>query len=1640
MATTVNNVTVSNNILSGSSAQLVVTRDMVRNFGAPEDFVELHISDPSGKVIYSFVPFKGYQIPGNFQASTAYTIKELLFDPTADLQNAGIGYGDYRLTYNVFRPKIVKDSNPNLFIKEISGDRTEIRLSTNNISTSEIQSNTNEFIRDIQGLPYFKEFYLNFGRNQLIPAINVALDLGSSNIIIAQNQDNIVGTSALAGPPTVLIKLLSPLPLQYTTNTLVSVVDAISNPQIYEVKSEPDPIKVTYPSLRGPNFDLDLDNLRVGPTPYYNFTDVTTFQGTFAPQLQQLLGQLSASNFAINVDYTDYENFAHFSSAARRLEGFRYKLINIEATSSLSASVVLSSSPSAQLDAANYQKSINKIIQSFDGWEQYLYYETGSSAWPKYTSTKPYMNYSVTASQGITWYNGNHASASLYDENNQNYLLYALPGYIAENDNNELAFQFVASIGQMFDDIWIHIKAITDLYQTKNALDQGISKDLVYFALQSLGIDTYTDQDGNNQFQYLYGVDANGNYLPQTSSYQTLVSASNYQLSGQDQQKGIYKRLYHNLPLLLKSKGTTRFNQYLNTIFGIPSTIIGSLEYGGVDKVTSSFEYEFDRFTYALQTSGSNAVSIPWTYVSQSKTRTTYSDIVPDGIELRFKASPSYTTTQSLFYSGSNLSLSVLYANTGSNNSIYSGTVGNFGYLQFKLGTTVITSSTIPIFTTGSDNDTSWYNVLVQRRTPNLRIGQTSTSQTYDVYVKNNIYGELGHVASASLTTATAATNSLWYTQGAITFGGGTYPFSGSIQEVRLWSNYVSESVFDSHVLNPESIEGNTYSSSFSDLVARWPLGNNLYTYNHNLTSSVASVAPDQKIQSFTASFSGFPNRNNYTSFTETYYADVANSGYANPVTDKVRIVSGSTYGTQLMPNKSIVVPDLIPITKDIHLLDASLSPQDEIDRAIIAAFGSSYNLDDIIGNPATGSYYELQPLQNEFFKKFVNKYNYKDYIRLIEFFHNSLFRTLKDFTPARTNLATGVVVKPHLLERSVIYRNEPTFTSFDITASINTAFISASNGGNYSQSVYPITYKGNLGDVNMTSDVRDFFTGVLPSSSINYREIFVSRSYNPYNRFDPNNTSSFSSSVWNYSYNPLVNNVSTASYISKMRQKITWINSGSKLVEVLEPCSVQDFTYDYIRHARPRYFGSTITSTDFNFYNQNDYSFGLNRPLGKTAAINDNSVYWGYFSEAVCTGSQIIGAPERTNLYLKYLLDESGSLSELFQRNYGTITDSQHYDLYRVQSIFKPQETLNVSLFDNQSPSHQKSLDGNHTIFASGVKYYPTLWRVDNSTSGSSASIYSIPTGYTTQGYLNPSNWKISNRRYRSWIEWGGVINSIEADVEYYPNNAPPAGYLPFDVTAQVYLDLGVNSTLGLFRGGHVILDVLIPSRKPDGSPNYSGHFRHDSGNQHTGTSVLNLKPTNGIDPGVEYTKTDTSPQLTVQSTDKSIVSCSAAMSELYQYGFSFSGSVISPDKTVGSVQTLYNSFCPLDYNFKIEVGDLIRFTNEKASGQATTRFRPENEYTIIEAYNTGSIIAFKLDREVQNSMTSSTAYKIDRYVFSRKITDETNVVILHEKKPGQTSAGIAKNVDLRTDIDENIGNMVSDLKSKIFSTVLKQ
>jgi hypothetical protein len=1629
MASTVTKLNSNNNILSNSAGSLVGSINQIRSFGLEGDYIEMNVFNPAGVSLYSISNFKDYSIPGDYQADPTGTYtQKLIFDPAKDLEKLGVNVGEYIVNYDILRPKIVNSSERLFFIKEISSDRTEIRLSSNNVSNDVIIDGTLTFIDEFQNLNYFKEFYINLGKGTFLPAINIALDENTN-------------------PVSILIKLLNPLPLNVATLSAVSVVDKISNTQVFSVEKTPETIKVVYPTLRGPNFDIELDNVRVKPTEYNNLSSLTTAKSSINSNVQSLLGLISSSQFQINTDYTEFSNFIHYSSAQQRLDGFKYKLGLIETYTSASSSAAALSTSTAIADAKKYQYQINGIIQKFDGYENFLYYESSSYSWPKTNSTKPYINATITSAAGVTFYNGQSSLASLYDNTNQDYLVYSLPSYIYEQySNDDNLFKFINAIGTMFDEIWLYTKAITDLYKAKNKLTDGISKDLVYYALQSMGINAYTDEDGNDVLQYLYGVNPDGTYLPNTNAYQTLVSASNYQIPGQDQQKGIYKRLYHNLPLLLKSKGTTRFIQYLNTIFGVPSTIMSYLEYGGVDKTESTSEYEYDRFTYALHLTGSNTINIPWNYLSQSLVRTGYDDIAPNGIEFRFKA---YTTssnillstypTQSLFYNGSNYNLRLLYTDTGSANSLYSGSVGNFGYLQFTLGSTSITTPTVPIFATGSDNETNWYSVLVQRHFPDRRIGDVGTSQTYNVYIKNNIWGEIGHVASASLTTSTQ--NSSWYTNGTtLTFGGGSYPFTGSMQEIRIWSNRISESAFNSHVLNPESYEGDYTSSAYNDLAVRFTLGNNLYTYNHSVITSLNSTSPDQNIQEFTASLSNFTNEVNYKSFVETHYADTPNSGYANPVTDKVRIVNNSIYGTQLLPNKSIELQPILPTSKDIHLLDAGLSPQDEINKDIIAQLGSTYAIDDFIGDPTGEGYNRLDTLREDYFKKYINEFNYKDFINLISYFHNSLFKTLKDFTPARTNVATGIVIKPHLLERPNVKMPAPSTSRHNNqSGSIDTLFITASSGGNYNQSLYNQTINGKLGKVTTISDARDFFTGELPSSSIFIHDDFDIANYNPFAvGYNSELTSSFSESIWNVNFNPLLNNVEK-NQISNAKRLLTTLDNGNKVTESIQ---YQDFTDSYARHARPRYKGSTTTSALYNVFSNGDTTFG------KTAVINKNTRQFAFFSEIIASGSDLLSMPERSNVYIKYLIDETGSLTELTRRNYDILTEDQKYNLYQVQNIFKGEETINIGLFDNQNPSRQQFLDGNKHIFAGGFKFHPVLWsRV----------------GANSSNVIQPLTYNLVKPKLNTVTRVGGggtlyLTSSFEITVT--PRYSGTTGTYFLDSLIKYIGGGNVNDNINV--GG------LVRFNQGGSSYNYHAFTVPMSRGQNQVTNEWNT--TRNTVPTI-LSKDIPTVQLQIggststggTSTVNTFISSSIDESPIFKVHISQSNTLIAssmmslyyPEVVSGSYTSEGFYFNGIDggtpvyneanYIFDIQPGDIIRLYSTGSSARGFSTLEEYEITSIILPPTLNSSMSFTLNRNINLATVASYAGSaphltgsIDKYIISRKIPDETNIVIDYQKQPGQTSAGIVKNINLAGDIDAKLANIVSELKSKIFSTVL--
>jgi hypothetical protein len=109
-------------------------------------------------------------------------------------------------------------------------------------------------------------------------------------------------------------------------------------------------------------------------------------------------------------------------------------------------------------------------------------------------------------------------------------------------------------------------------------------------------------------------------------------------------------------------------------------------------------------------------------------------------------------------------------------------------------------------------------------------------------------------------------------------------------------------------------------------------------------------------------------------------------------------------------------------------------------------------------------SYPELDILRNYYFEKYNSNYNIWDYIRIIKYFDNSLFKMVQDWVPARTSLASGIVIKQTTLER-----NKYPVPQLDINESIIT--------GSGIQ-MYQITGSSGGTMPNLFGETSSFYTG----------------------------------------------------------------------------------------------------------------------------------------------------------------------------------------------------------------------------------------------------------------------------------------------------------------------------------------------------------------------------------------------------------------------------------------------------------------------------------------------------------------------------------------------------------------------------------
>jgi hypothetical protein len=501
-------------------------------------------------------------------------------DPEKILINKGFTNGEYNIVFKFLQNELSSSSDTRPYlIKEISADRTELRLVSNFINNDDLIKLVTEF-RSRPNFGYFQDFYLNFGSNNLVIANNLLIDNSKEKYDL-------------------LINLYEPLPQQFKLREPLWIVTQPADPLAFNIKFQPKVVvpKIFTPTLKSANFNIPIKDRTNNSTKYLNYDQLIT-ANTITPY-QQLLSYLEDKSIDIGVDYTKFENFVHFSSAKTRIENFIYK-INLINLYKREVSTIELSSTKNDITKSNIliiEDKISDIIKNFDGYEYFLYFTSGSSyAYPKSstTSTPPYTLLGTGSVTVKAWLTSSLNEASIYDANNKDYLYYTIPEYLKDDPQNDPYKVFIDMIGQHYDNIWVYYKDISNRYNGDNRLGYGISKDLVADAIRSFGLKIYQNNASSDDlFNAFIGYNPNNtarkvtpSSLPPGADKEVIttyefVSQESLHTPLDDVSKEMYKRIYHNLPYLLKSKGTVAGLQNIISMFGITSSILTIKEFGG---------------------------------------------------------------------------------------------------------------------------------------------------------------------------------------------------------------------------------------------------------------------------------------------------------------------------------------------------------------------------------------------------------------------------------------------------------------------------------------------------------------------------------------------------------------------------------------------------------------------------------------------------------------------------------------------------------------------------------------------------------------------------------------------------------------------------------------------------------------------------------------------------------------------------------------------------------------------------------------------------------------------------------------------------------------------------------------------------
>jgi len=891
------------------------------------------------------------------------------------------------------------------------------------------------------------------------------------------NQDN-----------SLILKLYEPLPASVQPNQKVWISKLQSEPFIETITLNGEDVDYC-PPLQGPNFSLEVDSgigyqiyddlLASGSQSSTNL--VNEYTSTLGIDTEKLTIQYVSGS-----DYT-FENYVRFGSAEERIKNFWYKVELLEgyeeSLSGLTGVEVevgtietedgfvlltedgktlsidsLSITQQTQVEATKVTNNINSLIRTFDGFEKFLYSSSDDLAYPKSGNTLV----ASTSNDAQTWYNSAINYAANYDKNNVNYLINNLPEYLREDYDNEEYMLFLDMIGQHFDVIWAYINGISNSKKLEHKVTTGIPDTLVSHMLESFGWDDRRAYDSQFLWEYALGLNKDG--------------TQKYDRSLKDANEEIWRRILNNLPYLLKHKGTARSLKAILATYGIPQSLLTIMEFGGPQDPTrgGSTSFTFEDRTAAIKLSGSQYIK---TYWNQSET-------IPGSVELNVK-----------FDEAGNHGL--LYNTTTNGEDVAwkleaIQTTGSFGKIKLSISGSSelkeLESSEIRLF-----NDVYKHITLTRE--------ESSPSHSINLYVKE---AKGDRLRIDDLQTLEIETTNGWDTHDLLKIGGNEINGSsdiaggltGSIDEFRIWKTPLENTVITNHAKIPDAINGNNYTASSEDLLLRhdfeYPKNRHSSGDVEIINVSISNEYVDGATEPVTSSIAvGFANLSsypyNYESYERSVTAQVPSMGFnfANKIRFENQTLVGDLSHKARATKKSF---DQSPV--DSPKLGLFFSPTKELNMDILKSMGN-FNIDNYIGDPRdeyNDEYSELNTLREYYFER-INL-NVQEYIQLVRNIDKSLFDVLTDLVPARAKVAKGLLIEPHILERSKQKWEKPTSEKRDYETEIN---IDDNNQ-------IELTYDVQLAEINVDDGVTfepsyDTYDGTLEAND----EINLVSNYDTY-------------------------------------------------------------------------------------------------------------------------------------------------------------------------------------------------------------------------------------------------------------------------------------------------------------------------------------------------------------------------------------------------------------------------------------------------------------------------------------------------------------------------------------------------------------